>query len=148
MPSLLEALDEVQDSQSGKTYLDAISLHMLPFPSDMHDHTWEVTQVLPLLKDQCVDSPDDCQTMDYLEFMLDNASDVNGEVWGSDSSFLDWWVHKVSTDLSLDSDAVAALYGDKDQDEHDSWNRVSAMEDYGLGLGIDHVPEIFINDVQ
>ena len=76
----------------GQSYEEFLSLKVTPFVLPYHLYSFQLTQVVPYLQDLCAQDPKNCPYVDqYVEYCLDNLSDIVGKSDISEQDFEAQW---------------------------------------------------------
>ena len=84
---------------------------------------------------------------DYLDFSFEMQPQVLSLSDYSKDDFIPYWSKLVADQLSLDYDAVRAIY-DRDTDAHKTEEKTRVIWDYGKAKHVARVPSAFINGVK
>ena len=135
-----------QDSPvSGKKYGDLIDMRITPFVLPYHIHSYQMTQVFPLLDDLC-SSGGKCLHNEYAELCWGHMPETVRAKDKSEKEFTDEWAETIANNLGIPKDEILSLYTEKDT--HDSDWRVREDWKYGASIGISGTPMLYINGVK
>ena len=132
---------------NGKTYGDYIDMNVSPFVLPYHVHSYQMTQIVPLLQDKCADDESTCQMEAYAELCWSHLGEILAMKDTSENDFMNsYWAPKVvSTLTGVTEDEIFALFSD--HDSHDSDWRVREFWKYGASIGVAGAPYATVNGV-
>jgi len=128
------------------TVRDQVLVKTTPIVLPYHVHSFQVTQVVPLLMDMCTDDASKCDLLDqYLDYTLTNHSSILSQDI-SINAFEASWPDQVEAAIGVDAYSVSQIY--TSHDVHNTNSRVREMWKYAVSRGVNWTPSVFINGVK
>ena len=131
----------------GKTYEEFISLEITPFVLPYHLNSFQMTQVVPYLMDQCQKDHKTCSNIDkYFTYCFDHLDDIVTASDKSEVQFEAEWAKTVNGLFGVPEDDILGLF--KSGDSHNSNYRVREMWKYAASNGLSGTPMALVNGVR
>ena len=132
---------------AGKTYQDLLDIRVTPFVLPYHLHSFQATQVIPLLDDICDADSTKCYQDDYAAMCWAEWTTVLADTATSEDDWTLAWGKKTAAKFNIPESAFATLW-DRSTDTHNSNYRVREYWKYGASVGVAGTPVGFVNGVQ
>ena len=128
------------------TVADQVYWHYTPFPLPYHDHTFQVTQIVPYLMDLCIEDSSNCLMNAYKDYCFAQLNNVLSQTDVSQVDFIAEWTAQVAAEFDLDQATLASLY-----ESGNGFNTNSSVRDfwkYAASKTVMGTPTAFINGVK